>query len=120
MLAGILDYPQGTFISKLEVSGTTATVRREIENGTENIEITLPAILTADLHLNQPRFIKLPQLMMAKKKTIATIELSSINVAINATLRVLKVVDGEIKKHCKILNNVDEIITVLKEKKVLK
>lgn len=119
MLAGMLDYPQGTFISKLELNGDKALVRREIENGTESIEITLPAVLTADLHLNEPRFIKLPQLMLAKKKPIETLELSNIGVTLNTTGRVLKVIDGEIKKQCKMLNSVDEVIAVLKEKKVI-
>lgn len=120
MLAGMLNYPQGTFISKLEVNADkSVTVTREIENGTEMLNIQLPAVLTADLHLNEPRFIKLPQLMMAKKKTIETVELSDINVTVNETYRIVSARDGEIKKQCKIINNVDEIIDILKQKKVI-
>ncbi len=119
MLAGMLNYPQGTFISQIELFPHKTIVRREIENGTETLELALPAILTADLHLNEPRFIKLPQLMLAKKKPIETITLDDIGIDINTTSRILKVVDGEIKKQCKFLNSVDDVITVLKEKKVI-
>ena len=119
MLAGMLDYPQGTFVSKLELNGDKVTIRREIENGTEELEITLPAVFTADLHLNEPRFIKLPQLMLAKKKPIETIGLADIGVQLNTTYRILKVVDGEIKKQCKFLHSADDIIAVLKDKKVI-
>ncbi|MDQ5922267.1 MAG: electron transfer flavoprotein beta subunit [Pseudomonadota bacterium] len=120
MLAGMLDYPQGTFISKLNIvssSNTTVavsiTVQREIDNGTEILEITLPAVLTADLHLNQPRFIKLPQLMLAKKKPIEELNPEQLGVEIYSTTRLLKASDGEIKKQCKILNDIDEIAALL-------
>ncbi len=120
MLAGMLDYPQGTFISKLEIgTNNDVNVTREIENGTETINIQLPAVLTADLHLNEPRFIKLPQLMLAKKKPIESINLDEINITVKDTGRVIKVIDGKITKQCKMLTNIDEIIDVLKQKKVI-
>jgi electron transfer flavoprotein beta subunit len=115
MLAGMLDYPQGTFISKLSITDNKATISREIENGTETLELTLPAVLTADLHLNEPRFIKLPDLMMAKKKPIQTISLAELNISLKPSTRLIKAVDGEIKKQCKMLNNIDELIHTLKE-----
>lgn len=123
MLAGMLDYPQGTFISKLNIVSSSSngnnteaasiTVQREIDNGTEILEITLPAVLTADLHLNQPRFIKLPQLMLAKKKPIEELTTEQLGVEIHSTTRLLKASDGEIKKQCKILNDIDEIAALL-------
>lgn len=119
MLAGMLNYPQGTFISKLEVCDGKLHVEREIDNGTEILEISLPAILTADLHLNEPRFIKLPQLMLAKKKSIENIKLESLNLTLKPAAKLLKAIDGEQKKQCKMLNDVDAIIDILKEKKVV-
>lgn len=115
MLAGMLDYPQGTFISKISVSNNTATITREIDNGTEILEITLPAVLTADLHLNEPRFIKLPDLMLAKKKPIQNISLAELNLETKTGIRIINAEDGEIKKQCKMLTSVDELVKVMKE-----
>ena len=119
MLAGMLNYPQGTFISKLSISENKAMITRELDNGTQNLEITLPAVLTADLYLNNPRFIKLPQLMLAKKKPIEQLPLDSLSVDLKPSCRLIKAVDGEIKKSCTMLSSVDEIISILAEKKVL-
>ncbi len=115
MLAGILDYPQGTFISKLEILDDKIRVTREIDNGTETLEITLPAIISADLHLNEPRFIKLPQLMMAKKKPIEKIELQELVKDTKPTMRLISAKDGESKKQCKFITNVDELIEIIKK-----
>ena len=70
MLAGLLNYPQGTFVSKIEIDNNKLIVTREIDGGTNILEMNMPAVLTADLRLNEPRFVKLPNLMMARKKTI--------------------------------------------------
>ena len=115
MLAGMLNYPQGTFVSHVNVVDNKATINREIENGTETLEITLPAVLTADLHLNEPRFIKLPDLMMAKKKPIHTITLEELNIKFKPSTRLIKAIDGEIKKQCTMLNNFDELISTIRE-----
>ncbi len=119
MLAGMLNYPQGTFISKIELEKDTVTVKREVDNGTETLKIVLPAVLTADLHLNEPRFIKLPQLMLAKKKQIEKILLSELEVLVKTSTRLLKAMDGEIKKQCKFFNNVEELITLLSKRMVM-
>jgi electron transfer flavoprotein beta subunit len=113
MLAGMLDYPQGTFISKLELNDNKVLISREIENGTEELEVSLPAILTADLHLNQPRFIKLPQLMLAKKKAVEIVEVSSLKVELSNSTRTIKVKDGEIKKDCQMLSSAAEVINII-------
>ena len=68
MLAGILDYPQGTFASKVDIENNKIIVTREIDGGTNTLKMNIPAVLTADLRLNEPRFVKLPNLMMARKK----------------------------------------------------
>jgi electron transfer flavoprotein beta subunit len=119
MLAGMLNYPQGTFISKLNISENKAIITRELDNGTQDLEIILPAVLTADLYLNNPRFIKLPQLMLAKKKTIEQLPLANLSVDLKPSSRLIKATDGEIKKNCTMLSSVDEIIKILLEKKVL-
>ena len=113
MLAGILDYPQGTFISKLSVMDNKVQIDREIDNGTETLEIDLPAIISADLHLNEPRFIKLPQLMLAKKKPIENISLESLVINIQASTRLISAHDGEAKKQCTFVTNVDELIDII-------
>src|SRR5271168_337512 len=70
MLAALLGWPQGTFASKVEIAGDTATVTREVDGGLETIAINLPAVVTADLRLNEPRYASLPNIMKARKKTI--------------------------------------------------
>lgn len=115
MLAAMLDYPQGTFISKLDINSNKIMVRRELDNGTEDLEITLPAVITADLHLNEPRFIKLPQLMLAKKKTIEHIDLLDLKISLKPSTRLIKAVDGEIRKNCTMLNDSKQIIQILNE-----
>ena len=70
MLAGILDYPQGTFASKVDIENNKIIVTREIDGGTNTLKMNIPAVLTADLRLNEPRFVKLPNLMMARKKRL--------------------------------------------------
>jgi electron transfer flavoprotein beta subunit len=119
MLAGMLNYPQSTFISKLEVHGDKLVTTREIDNGTQVLEITLPVVLTADLHLNEPRFIKLPELMMAKKKTIEQIKFSDLNIEVHKTTRLIRASDGERKKQCKFINSVDDLFVLLKSEKVV-
>lgn len=81
MLAALLDWPQSVATSKLEIEGNTATVVREIDGGTETLSLDLPAVISADLRLNDPRFVKLPNLMMAKKKPIGSIDLSGVAAA---------------------------------------
>lgn len=81
MLAALLDRPQATFASKIELDGNVARVTREVDAGLETIEVDLPAVLTTDLRLNTPRYIKLPDIMKAKTKPRATMELASLGVA---------------------------------------
>src|SRR4051812_29497368 len=73
MLAALLDWPQATFASKLDIAGDVATVKREIEGGLETVEVGLPAVVTTDLRLNEPRYATLPNIMKAKKKPLETI-----------------------------------------------
>jgi len=69
MLAALLNYPQATYVSAITINGSEVVATREVDGGTETIGLNLPAVITADLRLNNPRFVKLPNLMMARKKT---------------------------------------------------
>ncbi len=70
MLAALLGWPQATFASKVELTATARTVTREVDGGLQTLELALPAVVTADLRLNEPRYASLPNIMKAKKKTI--------------------------------------------------
>src|SRR5690606_6979722 len=87
MLATLWGRPQATFASRLEVAGDKATVTREVDAGLETLEVDLPAVVTTDLRLNEPRFIKLPDIMKAKSKPIETLQLADLGVASGDTLR---------------------------------
>ena len=87
MLATLWGRPQATFASKLEISGRTATVTREVDAGLETLDVDLPAVVTTDLRLNEPRFIKLPDIMKAKSKPLETLAFADLGVDEDAGLR---------------------------------
>src|ERR1700710_1013128 len=93
MLATLLDWPQATFASALEVSGAKAKVTREVDGGLQTLEVDLPAIVTADLRLNEPRYASLPNIMKAKKKPIDIKAAADYGVDIAPRLKVLKVTE---------------------------
>lgn len=93
MLAAMLDWPQATFASKVEVADGKAVVTREVDGGLETIELTLPAIVTTDLRLNEPRYVTLPNIMKAKKKPLETVSPSDLGVDVEPRLKTLKVVE---------------------------
>ena len=93
MLAALLDWPQATFASELEVGGGKAKVTREVDGGLQVLEVVLPAIVTADLRLNEPRYASLPNIMKAKKKTLDIKELASYGADTAPRLKVLKVTE---------------------------
>jgi electron transfer flavoprotein beta subunit len=88
MLAALWDRPQATFASKLELEGGTATVTREVDAGLETIEVDLPAVVSTDLRLNEPRFVKLPDIMKAKRKPLDVIALADLGVDGDADLSI--------------------------------
>jgi electron transfer flavoprotein beta subunit len=90
MLAALWDRPQATFASGLVINGTTATVTREVDAGLETIEVDLPAVVTVDLRLNEPRFVKLPDIMKAKRKPLDVVPLSDLGVTAEANIAVGK------------------------------
>jgi len=88
MLAALWDRPQATSASKFELNGNSATVTREVDAGLETIEIDLPAVITVDLRLNEPRFVKLPDIMKAKRKPLDVISLDELGVAVEGNLEI--------------------------------
>ena len=88
MLAALWDRPQATSASKLELNGNSATVIREVDAGLETIEVDLPAVITVDLRLNEPRFVKLPDIMKAKRKPMDVLSLEELGVAIKGNLEI--------------------------------
>jgi electron transfer flavoprotein beta subunit len=93
MLAALLEWPQATFASKIDLAGAKATVTREVDGGLQTIEIDLPGVITADLRLNEPRYASLPNIMKAKKKEIAVKTAADYGVDIAPRLKVLKVTE---------------------------
>jgi electron transfer flavoprotein beta subunit len=93
MLATLLDWPQATFASAVEVSGKKAKVTREVDGGLQTLEVDLPAVVTADLRLNEPRYASLPNIMKAKKKDLAIEELATLGVDTAPRLKVVKVTE---------------------------
>ncbi|HOW49250.1 MAG TPA: electron transfer flavoprotein subunit beta/FixA family protein [Rubrivivax sp.] len=93
MLAALLDRPQATFASKVEVEGDAARVTREIDGGLETISIKLPAVVTTDLRLNEPRYVTLPNIMKAKKKPLEVVKPADLGVDVAPRLKTLKVAE---------------------------
>jgi electron transfer flavoprotein beta subunit len=93
MLAALAGWPQGTFASKLEVTDARLQVTREVDGGMETVSLALPAVVTADLRLNQPRYITLPSIMKAKKKLLETLTPAALGVDVAPRLKTLKVAE---------------------------
>ena len=93
MLSALLGWPQATFAAKLEVAGGKATVTREVDGGVQTVEVSIPAVITADLRLNEPRYASLPNIMKAKKKEIAMKATGDYGVDVAPRLKVLKVTE---------------------------
>ncbi|HAJ13760.1 MAG: electron transfer flavoprotein subunit beta/FixA family protein, partial [Hydrogenophaga sp.] len=93
MLAALADLPQGTFASKVEVGGDKVKVTREVDGGLETVELSLPAVVTTDLRLNEPRYVTLPNIMKAKKKPLETLKPADLGVDVTPRLKTLKVAE---------------------------
>jgi electron transfer flavoprotein beta subunit len=91
MLASLADMPQATFASKIQVSGGQVIVEREVDGGLETLALTLPAVITTDLRLNEPRYVTLPNIMKAKRKMLQTLSPAELGVEVKARLRTLRV-----------------------------
>jgi electron transfer flavoprotein beta subunit len=120
MLAALLDWPQATFASKVELAADKATVTREIDGGLQTLEVSLPAVITVDLRLNEPRYASLPNIMKARKKPLDVKEAASYGVDIAPRLQVLKVAEPPKRKGgIKVENAADLVIRLKNEAGVL-
>jgi electron transfer flavoprotein beta subunit len=120
MLASLLDAPQATFASKVVVADGKATVTREVDGGLETIALTLPAVITTDLRLNEPRYVTLPNIMKAKKKTIDIVKPEDLGVDITPRLKTLKVEEPPKRSAGVIVADVAALVDKLKnEAKVI-
>ncbi|WP_027468966.1 electron transfer flavoprotein subunit beta/FixA family protein [Deefgea rivuli] len=118
MLSALLGWPQATFASQIDIADGKAVVVREIDGGQETLSLPLPAVVSVDLRLNEPRFIKLPALMMAKKKPIETLPAADFAISAPA-LELLAIAEPPARKPGKILNSVAELVAALRTEKVL-
>lgn len=114
MLAALLDWPQATFASKIEISGDKAEVTREVDGGLQTLSVDLPAVVTADLRLNEPRYASLPNIMKAKKKPIDVKAPSDYGVDTAPRLKVLKVVEPPKRQGGAKVESAAELVSKLK------
>ena len=120
MVAALLNWPQATFASKIEINDKVAKVSREVDGGIENIEVNLPAVISTDLRLNEPRYASLPNIMKAKKKPINEIKVDELKIDIKQRLDILKVEEPSKRQSGIMLKTIEELVDKLKnEAKVI-
>jgi electron transfer flavoprotein beta subunit len=119
MLATLWGRPQATFASKVEISNDKATVTREVDAGLETLEVDLPAVITTDLRLNQPRFIKLPDIMKAKSKPMETIAIADLGADAGHQLKPLRYAAPAKRQKGVMVKDVAELVSALKQKGLL-
>ena len=115
MLAALLDWPQGTFASELNIENNKATVTREVDGGLLTESLNLPAVITSDLRLNIPRYVSLPNIMKAKRKPIDSKTPESLGVEITSTNKMIKVESPAVRESGVKVESVDELVKKLKE-----
>jgi electron transfer flavoprotein beta subunit len=116
MLAALWGRPQATFASKVDIIGDTAQVTREVDAGLEVLEVDLPAVITTDLRLNEPRYVKLPDIMKAKKKPLETIEPSALGITPLERLKAVKFDPPSQRSKGVMVKDVGELFTALRGK----
>ena len=119
MLAQIFSYPQATFASKITLTDNTIEVVREVDQGLEILDVDLPAIVTVDLRLNEPRYVKLPDIMKAKKKPLEVLDPVSLNVNLDPSIKVLNVSAPPPRQSGVMLEDASQLVSSLKEKGLL-
>jgi electron transfer flavoprotein beta subunit len=120
MLAALLGWPQGTFASRIMIEGETATVTREVDGGLETVALQLPAVVTTDLRLNEPRYASLPNIMKARKKPIETLKPADLGVDPAPRLKLVKVAEPPRRKAGQKVGSVAELVAKLRsEAKVI-
>ncbi len=119
MLATLWGRPQATFASRVEIGGGKATVTREVDAGLETLEVDLPAVITTDLRLNEPRFIKLPDIMKAKSKPLETIAFADLGVDSGDTLKITHYAPPPKRSRGVMVKDAAELVAALKQKGLL-
>ena len=119
MLAALMNAPQGTFAGKLEIDGGEAVVTREIDGGMETVALKLPAIISADLRLNEPRYVKLPQIMQAKKKPLEKSTPEELGVNTAPRMQAVSYAEPKARKAGEKVGSVAELVEKLKAAKVI-
>ena len=120
MLAALLDWPQATSVSKLVIENGKAIVTREIDEGQETLALQLPAVVTVDLRLNEPRYVTLPNMMKARKKTIESTTPDELGVSVESRLKILKVAEPAARSEVRMVPDIATLVSLLKnEAKVI-
>jgi electron transfer flavoprotein beta subunit len=119
MVAALWNRPQATFASKIELDGGKAKVTREVDAGLETIEVDLPAVFTTDLRLNEPRYVKLPEIMKAKKKPLDTVTFADLGVTPVSAFKSVKFEPPAGRSKGVVVKDVSELVAALKQKGVL-
>ena len=119
MLAALWGRPQATFASKVEITGDKASVTREVDAGLETLEVDLPAVITTDLRLNEPRYVKLPDIMKAKKKPLETLDAASLGVPLESALKLVKFEAPSTRSRGVMVKDAQELVDALKKKGLL-
>jgi electron transfer flavoprotein beta subunit len=120
MLAGILDWPQATFASKIQIDGNFAIVHREIDAGIEEIKVQFPAVISVDLRLNQPRYASLPNIMKAKQKPLQSIALDELGLNLKNHKQILEVIAPHERKKGEMIDSISLLVDKLQhEAKIL-
>jgi len=116
MLAALWERPQATYASKVEINGDKVTVTREVDAGLETIEVDLPAVISVDLRLNEPRYVKLPDIMKAKKKPLDVTSMDALGVSVTQFLKTVKTEPPAQRQKGVFVKDVAELVDVLKKK----
>jgi len=119
MLAALWQRPQATFASKVELTDTTARVTREVDAGLETLEVDLPAVVTADLRLNEPRYVKLPDIMKAKKKPLESLPFADLGVAAAARVKVVRTEPPAQRQKGIMVKDTQELVAALRKRGVI-
>jgi electron transfer flavoprotein beta subunit len=113
MLAGLWDRPQATFASRIELGASSARVTREVDAGLETLEVDLPAVVTVDLRLNEPRYVKLPDIIKAKKKPLDTLELAALGISPRQRLKSVHYAPPAVRAKGVMVQDVAELVSAL-------
>jgi len=116
MTASLLNWPQGVFASKIEKTDAGLEIVREVDGGLETIRINMPAVLSADLRLNEPRYATLPNIMKAKKKKVAKVKPADLGVDVSPRIQVVSVEDPPVRESGQTVADVDDLVSKLKDK----